>query len=237
MTRRNEFSPPRDRRVLRAVAVVVTAFVVGMAVPGLVGNGTGSATTARPAAAPGGAANGAGPGPTEFRGGIPVGFAHTGEGARAAAAAYVVTGETMLDLAPTRVEDAVRTMAASGSADAQVTELQGRLADIRELLAGGTGPTRYLQVVLATRIDGFTPERARVSVWSVGVLSRDGAAPPQAGWTISAFELVWERGDWKVWSETVTAGPTPELNAGAPPATARELDTALHGFSPWGSRP
>ena len=55
-------------------------------------------------------------------------------------------------------------------------------------------------------------------------------APPQAGWAISVFELVWERGDWKVWSETITPGPAPIPDASAAPATSEQLAGALTGF-------
>ena len=34
-------------------------------------------------------------------------------------------------------------------------------------------------------LDGFTKDRARVVVWNVGVLSRDGVAQPQASWATS----------------------------------------------------
>ena len=108
---------------------------------------------------------------------------------------------------------------------------------VRETLADGSGPMRYEQAVLATRLDAFDNDRARVSVWSVGVLSRLGVAAPQAGWTTSVFELVWERGDWKVWSESEAPGPAPELNKGAVPATSAEYDAALHNFQPWSAAP
>jgi hypothetical protein len=82
------------------------------------------------------------------------------------------------------------------------------------------------------RVDAFTPDRARVAVWHVGVLHRAEAVPPQAGWAISAFDLVWERDDWKVWSETVAPGPAPLLNHAAAPASDEQFASALAGFIP-----
>ncbi len=116
----------------------------------------------------------------------------------------------------------------------QVSTTEKQLDQLRAVLAPGTGPTRYLQAVLATRLDTFAPDRAAVSVWSVGVLSRMGVAAPQAGWSTSVFDLVWERGDWKVAAETITAGPAPALNDGTAPATSEDLAAALDGFVPWG---
>jgi hypothetical protein len=154
-------------------------------------------------------------------------------GARAAAAGYVTTGQAMLDAGPLGAGDAVRIMAAHRSADAQSTELLARLAALQAKLAGGTGPVRYWQSVLATRLEDYRPSRARVAVWSVGVLSRRDVVAPQAGWSTSIFALVWEHRDWKVESEQVRSGPTPMLNLGAHPSTPERFDTGLHGFAPW----
>jgi hypothetical protein len=145
--------------------------------------------------------------------------------------ADVTNGQALLDMDPADAERTVRDHAAAGTADAQVDDLQQRLAAVRRALAGGTGPIRYRQAVLATRVEAFLPPRARVAVWHVGVLSRAGVAPPQAGWAVSVVDLVWERGDWKLEHETVTAGPTPILDASAPPATAEQLEAALDGFT------
>jgi hypothetical protein len=220
------------RRRLLTICVVSAAFFIGMATRGMVGRspnarlqrGDHSAVAVTP-------------GPTRYRDGVPQGFAQTKDGARAAAVAYVVTGQALLSLTPALVDDAVRSMSAVASADRQVTAAQNQLERLREVLASGSGPTKYVQGVLATRVDAFTADRARVSVWSVGVLSRRGVAAPQAGWTTSAFELVWERGDWKVWSETITPGPAPALNAGVAPTSSDGLESALDGFTAWEPRP
>ena len=228
-------SAPRSTRqqLARVAALIILAFIAGLAVRGFISarpstrSNTSTATTATPAASH------ATPGPNTVVDGIPSGFARTDDGARTAAISYVLTGQRLLEMEPTRVADAVRSMAAAGSADAQVIEAEQQLDSLRTTLASGTGATHYLQAALASRVDAFTTERARVSVWSVGVLSRTGIARPQAGWSISRLELVWERGDWKIWSETITAGPAPALNASATAATAEQLDQALTGFTPW----
>lgn len=224
--------PDERRRVfIRMAALIATAFVAGMAVRGIGGAGSARDEATRVRAAADRAAEAVGP--TGERAGMPIGFAHTEDGARAAGVAYVLAGQRLLALPPTRVGDAIRAITASASADAQVADTDQQLRRLREVLAEGTGPIRYLQAVLATRVDAYTPERARISVWNVGVLSRSGAAQPQAGWNVSTFELVWERGDWRIWSETITPGPAPALNAGAAPASHEQLDRALNGFTPW----
>lgn len=216
----------------RTVAISVVAFLLGMAVRNHLAGGSSDPHSADPHQQPP-ASSAAAPGPRQYVDGIPSGFARTSDGARVAAVHFVLTGQTVMGMAPTRVPDAIRGMAASGSADAQVTEAQEQLRQIRERLAGGTAPIRYVQSILASGVDAFTPQRARVSVWSVGVLSRTGVAQPQAGWTTSTFELVWERDDWRIWDNTITPGPTPALNASALPSSAEQLDQALVGFTPW----
>jgi hypothetical protein len=176
----------------------------------------------------------AGPGPTGYRWGIPVGFARTGDGATAAAVGYVLSGSAFIGMASTQVTDAIELMSADGSASTRLDEARAKLAQLRQVLSGGTGAIRYVQAAMATRVEAFTVDRARVSVWSVGVLSRDGAAAPQAGWTISTFELLWQRDDWKIWSEEIKPGPTPDLNASDRPATAAQLDARLEAFTTWG---
>ncbi len=232
MSAQSQSSNERRGLVLRAVAGLVLAFLTGMAARTLFVDARPSSDT-RSVHTGSGTEASSSPGPEGSRAGIPFGFARSETGAQAAAVSYVMTGQTLIDLPPTRVADAVRMMAAAASADRQVDEANEELGHLRDVLADGSGPIRFLQSVLATRIDAFSRSRARVSVWSVGVLSRSGAVQPQAGWTTSTFEFVWERGDWKVWSETIAPGPTPSLNAGAAPASSRELDRALNGFTPW----
>ena len=220
---------------VRTIALIAIVFFAGLMARGLLSPSNGSRRAGEATGTPGSSASASGPGPRSYSDGIPAGFARTEAGARTAAISYALTGQRLVELVPTRVPAAVASMAANGSADAQVAEAEEQLRHLRETLADGTGPTRYLQAVLASRVDAFTPERARVSLWSVGVLSRTGVAQPQAGWNISTFELVWERDDWKTWSETISPGPAPALNAAVAPASADQIDQALLGFTPWRS--
>ncbi|HVT77858.1 MAG TPA: hypothetical protein VHD87_12570, partial [Acidimicrobiales bacterium] len=164
------------------------------------------------------------------RSAVPEGFPRSEDGALAAATRYVTTGQMLLDLDPLAAENAIRQMASTTTADQQVSETLAKLAATRQALSDGTGPIRFTQSVLARRVDAYPPTRARVSVWNVGVLSRLNVAPPQASWSTSTLDLVWETGDWRIRSETITPGPAPMLDASAAPATSAELDAALTGF-------
>ncbi|MBI2169346.1 MAG: hypothetical protein HYU28_07590 [Actinobacteria bacterium] len=219
-----------------ALLASAVAFLAGLAAPSLVGSGSDPVAprervgvrSTGPTAEPH-------PGPTTTRAGMPAGFAPTEAGAVAAAASYVTTGQALIDMDPMSVEDAIRQMSAEDSAEAQVDDLVGQLRTVRETLAPGTGPIVYRQAVVAYRVEAWSPERARVAVWNVGVLTRTGVAPPQAGWAISTFDLVWERDDWRIWAETIVPGPAPTLDASTAPATAEQFTASLEGFTDFGA--
>ncbi len=241
------YPPPTTTRAADLIRLawvaggLVAAFVLGMAARGLLdpsnGTITGSGPLGRPPTST--SAEGAGragrAGPTAMEAGVPIGYTRSREGAVAAAVSYVRTGQAFLDMDSSGVQRAVRTMAASGSTEAQLAETSTKLAATREALTGSNAPIEYHQAILAVRVDAFTPERSRVAVWNVGVLSRQGAAPPQAGWAVSTFDLVWERGDWKVWAESIVPGPAPITNNAVAPATSAELRARLAGFTDYGA--
>ena len=235
-------SPPGGGPRTRAVLVGVAAFLTGLTAGGLIpARGSADHSVANSSDAPtrtvevdGGAVD---TGPTHTTNGAPSGFAHSEAGAVAASAAFVATGQELLDMDPLAAEEAIREMAASASADDQVKDLLAKLASARTALGRGTGPIIYRQSVVAWRVEAYAPERARVAIWNVSVLSRDGVAPPQAGWAISTFDLVWERNDWRIWAETIAPGPAPILDDSTAPATSAQLDAALRGFADFGSEP
>ena len=210
------------------VGVGVLSMVTGFAIAAqLSGQGVDSAADTAP---PPAAKAEQGPGPAGVVDGIPAGFARTREGAIAAGAAYVATGQPLLDLDPVAAERAVRRIAASGYADRFAAETMRQLRAAREALNRGRGPIIYRQAVVAHRVEAFEPGQARVAIWNVGVLTREGVAPPQAAWAISTLDLVWEDGDWRIWAETIVPGPAPILNDSAAPATTAQFTGALEGF-------
>ena len=211
------------------VALVVSALIAGMAVQSLIASR--SETLAPSATTPDVAT--AGSGPWRIDGGIPAGFSHDEGGALAAASSYATTGQALIDMAPTQLPDAVRRYAATSTATEQITKVTSDVASLRQALSPGQGRTRYVKSVLATRIDTYTQDRAEVRVWAVGVLWRQGAADPQADWTTSTFDLVWEDDTWKVEKESIASGPAPAPNGGTPPVDAAELDRQLDGFNFW----
>jgi len=221
--------------LLRAAAIAAAGLIAGFAIA--------QTTTDTPAPAPDARSEAStadsepsttGPGPTRVEAGVPAGFARTRAGAVAAASAYVRTGAAVMGMTDAEARAAVAQMAADGAAEAQADDLLAQLRRLRETLDGE--PATYRQAVAATSVDAFDGTRARVAVWHVGVLAAGDRFPPQAGWSISTFELVWEHGDWKVWSETIEPGPAPMLDDSAPPATTDAYEDRLAGFDEPGSR-
>ena len=224
--------PDHRRPAVRRLAVAAAAlvFLAGMAARGALGDrgAAGSqATQAAPTAS-------AGTGPTASIEGTPVGFSQTRGGARAAAIAYTATlSQQLLYLEPDAAERAVRAVAAEASADTLVSDTLAALQAAREPLAEGSGATWWVVEPLATKVEAYSAQRARVSVWMVRVLSRPGVVVPQSSWVTDTVELVWEAGDWRLWSDESSPGPTPVLDGSDLPASAAELDAELTGFEPF----
>ena len=232
MTSASRTEHRRPSTLLVAAAALLTAFLAGVAVSR---HHTIAANTARPAGPPTADTSPAplaSAGPTSLIAGAPAGFARSADGATAAAGAFVTTGQALLDVDPLAAEAAVRQMASAAGGERQARHTLEDLAGLREALRAGSGPIVFRQGVLATRLIGYTDTAATVEVWSVGVLTRRGTAPPQAGWRTSRLELVWERDDWHLDRETVEPGPAPVLDDSVVPATADQLLSSLDGFEP-----
>lgn len=155
--------------------------------------------------------------------------------AAAAAVRFVCSGQQLLDTPPTQLPLLIRRLWSSQAADDAVANAVDRLGELRERLADGSGPTRYRQGVLGVRVMSASPARAEVSVWWVGVLSRDGAATPQAQWMTSDISLVLEDGEWRIDAATDVEGPVPDHSSDDAPITNSEFDRRLTGFVDWES--
>jgi hypothetical protein len=206
-----------------AVALAATA-LTGMGARGLLAS---PPTTPRSSAIPAART----PGPRSTTAGLPTGFAPTEAGAVAAAATYLRQGQRLLDRSTADRLAALRAIASSAAANGYPTQVSAELAELDGIAARGQGHLTWAVSVLATRVDAYRAGRARVSIWRVGVLSVTGLVAPLAEWTTVDDELVWERGDWKVWAETQTPGPTPAPHPDARPSTPGQLQAALAGFT------
>ncbi len=150
-----------------------------------------------------------------------------------AAVRFVCSGQRLLDSTPTQLPTVIRELWSARSADEAVTSTVERLVELRTRLETGEGPTRYRQSVLSVRLESGSTERATVSVWWVGVLSRDGVALPQAQWVTSEVTLVHENDQWRVDAVADAIGPVPDHSSDDEPITNDELERRLTGFVDW----
>jgi hypothetical protein len=159
---------------------------------------------------------------------------HTGVrstgGALDAATSFVRDGQRVFDLPLEERGPALRELAATAAADGFVAQQMRYLAQLDGIAGRGRGALTWDVAVLATRVDAWTRHRARIEIWRLGVLSIEGLTAPLAEYTTVAYELVWERGAWRIWSETQTPGPSPMPLPESTPSSPQEWRAALTGF-------
>ena len=224
----------RPTRALVA-AVVLLTFGAGMAAGALLtGEPTPTAGTeakARPVPPPRqpGERRG-GPGPSTERFGMPAGFSRSEEGARAAAIAYATASQRWLYMTDEEIAAAVSAIAAADAAQALTREILAEVDLARDGLGRSPGRVWWLVRPLAWRVQAYSPERARVAVWSVTVLSAAEVAVPQSDWLTVTVELVWESGDWRAEAVGDRPGPTPLVGTRDKAWQPEAFEEALAGF-------
>jgi hypothetical protein len=205
---------------------------------------TAAAATATPAptvaATPGTAAAATatkGVGPRRIENGVKVGYAHSREGAIAAAANYTTALSSDLLLDPVRRKAAIDTLAAPEAKARLQKSFDQAVASLRSGL-GVTGATDEAQVLLRAtpvgwRVEEYSDRAATVAIWvtSVGgsIGGTDGPVPIREGWGTTTVELRWAGGDWKQVDSTTTDGPVPIADV-APPTAAPELVSKANEF-------
>ena len=159
-------------------------------------------------------------GPLRVVDGVGMGFTHDEAGAVAAATNLVLTLEQAAHVDRTTAIEAYEALAAEASRD----PLGADMAAVWDALHAGLetngppGGRLFVRAVpVGQAVTRYSPERATVEVWTLSLLVADGGLRPVATWETASVELVWEAGDWKVWSVTSRAGPTPAW--GADPVT------------------
>lgn len=124
----------------------------------------------------------------------------------------------------------VRTIASRQSADRLTAEIVAEVRLARDALRRSPGRVWWIVRPLAWRVETFAADRARVSVWTVSVLSAADVAVPQADWATTAVDLVWEDNAWRLLASRDTPGPTPRLGGRDAAWEPEPFDTALEGF-------
>jgi hypothetical protein len=240
--------PPRrfGGGMLRALGVVGAVFVL-LALGAMVGRATvrtapatggtaapptvASAQTQAPQAqGTGGAVTGVGP--AKVKDGVPVGYAHTRDGAVAAATNYVAVLASDLVFDAKRRQAAVAALAAPESLTALQRSTEQNAAVLAKALRlpakGGVGVIARA-IPVGARVDRYDGTLAAVSIWQTSIGGSTNGAPVQQGWGTTTVTLRWVQGDWKQVSATTVIGPVP-LPADATPTAASELIAKTRDF-------
>jgi len=225
---------PPSRRTAIIATVVVAALIAGVLLIRLgQDNGSGddgndarpAAETPRPTIATGRS------GPAGDAAGVPVGFSADEPGAVAAAVAYATASQRWLYFTDEEIEAAVAEIATSVAAPRMAEDVVADVSMAREQLAQSSGPIWWLVRPLAWRVDDYRDTDARVSVWTVTILSAAGVAAPQSEFLTVTLDLSWVDGDWRVDGVRDTPGPTPITGPHDQPWDAEPFDQALDGFT------
>lgn len=170
-------------------------------------------------------------GPTLERGGIDVGFSKDEAGAIAAAVSYATASQRWLYFSDEEIRAAVDEIATPIAAPRMADQIVLDVSTAREQLSASLGRIWWLVRPLAWRVDHIDGTEARVSVWTITVLSAAGVAAPQAEYVTVTLDLAWVDGDWRVDGVRDTPGPTPMTGPQDQPWDAEPFDETLAGFT------
>ncbi|MCX4826883.1 hypothetical protein OG883_45435 [Streptomyces sp. NBC_01142] len=208
------------RRVKIGAIIFGVVLVLGVALT-LFGGGGGGSDQGRPEApadsTPTSQAGGSGPGAKakSVKGGVPVGYPRTKDGAAAAAVNYQVARSSpgyFTDQALRhQVLKTVMTSTALSSQQAQDDQMaKGLLASLG--VTEQTAPDMVMRAAsLGTSVRSFSEDTATVKVWMsevVGVPTEQSKMPVSGTWSTYTLILQWD-GDWKVATIDLADGPTP----------------------------
>ncbi len=206
-----------DRTTLIRRAVLVAAAVaVGMAIGAFLSGGFSRQTgaSAEPVGTDAGTIRvGAAPaGPTAQVGGVGVGFAHSREGAVAAATNLVLTLEQAGGADRDTALKAYGVLAADASRDQLASEMAASWDSLHKGIIdnGPNQKTLFLRTIpVGHDVIRYAEDRATVQIWTLTIVAANGLRQPVSSWETASVEVVWEHDDWKIWSADSTAGPSP----------------------------
>jgi hypothetical protein len=214
-----------------AAAPATTAAAVAPATPTTAASpGTAAAPSAEAAPA-------TGVGPRRVSNGVGVGYAHTQQGAVAAAANYTRALSSALILDTARRRAAIDTLAAPEARARLQKTFDQAVASIRAGLGVSGSAGDGAQVLLRAtpvgwRVEQYGQGSARVAIWVTSVggsVGGSGSAPVREGWGTTTVSLRWVAGDWKQVASATTDGPVPIADV-APPTAAGELVSKANEF-------
>lgn len=165
-------------------------------------------------------------GPAAVVDGVPHGWRHDAEGARAAALAAVsLTGDIATAGFITR-SDIIDSIATADYGPALASLSSSQLVDLSvELGDVGVSPSELVwsEIPLTARVVSADDHRAVVEVWAVLVVGVPGVGAPRQAWRTVTVEVAWERGDWRIDGWDTQPGPTPALAANSVVSSVEDI--------------
>lgn len=199
------------------VLAVIAALLIGLLVGRLTsGGGDDSPPTPK---------RGQDVGPTRSVNGVPVGYAHSREGAVAALLNYgAVLSDPNVLLDERRRADVLRLIATPRYASTFRGEGAAALDAVKQspLGRGLTNGARtvYFGTPISYRVQTYDGDSATVVGWGVSVVGNDQGLAPQATWGTTITTAKWQDGDWKVDAVRTIGGPVPKQADGQRPSDA-----------------
>ena len=190
-------------------------------------------------AAPGAAQPAPASGPASVRNDVPVGYARSEDGAIAAATGYLSAIGDKRAFNRSWRETAYRTMADPATAD----ELLESVAASYERIDGDLGlgdAAAYDGSILAVtvpvgyRVDDYAQDRASITVWAAGWLTRLSGPQLPLRAQSSTMELTWVESDWKL---TAVTGIEPLDPPGVAAPVTDEAFSQMRGFNAYEYHP
>ncbi|MGW6145748.1 hypothetical protein [Streptomyces sp. NPDC055140] len=230
------------RRVKIGAIIFGLVLVLGMALT-LFGGGRGGSDQGTPQApadsTPTSQAGGTGPGAkaSSVKGGVPVGYPRTKDGAAAAAVNYQVARSSpgyFTDSALRhQVLKTVMTSAALSSQRQQDDQMTKGLMTSLGVTAQ-TAPSMVMRAAsLGTSVSSYSSETATVRLWMsevVGVPTDKSPMPVSGTWSTYTVILQWQDGDWKVATISQADGPNPLIAADSAPSSTTDMRLANEEF-------
>jgi hypothetical protein len=219
--------------VLRRVALVVAALVLGLLL--------GRAVVPSPSSSPTGGAAAPTPGGAPPEAGVKLDFPETPSGAAAAIASYQQAFAQPSILRPAVLRARVGAVATPAYASQMLTANgpgAERIADGPIGVGLGQGiRTIYQAVPIGYKILSFAHGEAEVETWGLTIVGNLGSVEPAAWFGTSRTDLSWDGGRWRISEVESGFGPTPASGTKADPAGGYELLELAEGLKGYALAP
>jgi hypothetical protein len=160
-------------------------------------------------------------GPRANKAGVPVGYAHSPQGAIAAASNYLTFLGNPSSIDPRRLDAGLSQIAAPGS-EQHMGQIRAVFSNGQQQLvqagANRAGPLISQNKQLGYRLTRYGEDKATIAIWDLDLGGNASNLAPSAAFSTTTLDLQWANGDWKLVDYNDAAGPAPQVQqAPSPP--------------------